>query len=498
MNDPNLHLFADNKELNHYTNVMRSINKPRKLEEPVLVSDKPWEKGCRLAAWGSVVREKSGLFRMWYFSFNGARHPETKSNGGYCYAESTDGIHWEKPPLNLYEWNGSTENNYFFQFGKGEAMELAARGEGITGYDRHGNVTGILNNMDGLTVVRDDYDENPDRRYKLIANMQDHRMFAYAYPEAYPGVSYEESMSYWKEPFGQYVMTSPDGIIWDGKPVKVKGNCNGDYMMVTKDERNKRWWLNERPYSDSARNAGLNISDDIYRWDNPTENIFFNDETTGFGRIHEWHAGMTPFNYGGQNLGFLEVWSNLGFGSGFELISQREGDEWKRVVPGVNFFETGPEKSFDRLLAYPLHNAPIIMGDEIYIYYNGIPGPEGKYADVTGGVGLAVIGLDRFVAFTHQRYDPGIVLTKVIEPATDILQINMEPFSGGYVKVAVKDAENKDIPGYTLDDCIPIEKNCYRGQVRWNGHNDLNELRGKKIRLRFIIHGAALYSYRWA
>ena len=28
-----------------------------------------------------------------------------------CYAESRDGIHWEKPKLGLFEFNGSNENN---------------------------------------------------------------------------------------------------------------------------------------------------------------------------------------------------------------------------------------------------------------------------------------------------------------------------------------------------------------------------------------------------
>lgn len=32
-----------------------------------------------------------------------------------CYAESTDGIHWTKPELNLFEFNGSKRNNIVWQ-----------------------------------------------------------------------------------------------------------------------------------------------------------------------------------------------------------------------------------------------------------------------------------------------------------------------------------------------------------------------------------------------
>jgi len=44
---------------------------------------------------------------------------------------------------------------------------------------------------DGLTVVRDDDEPDPDKRYKLIANMQDHRMWTPAYPDKYPDATEE-------------------------------------------------------------------------------------------------------------------------------------------------------------------------------------------------------------------------------------------------------------------------------------------------------------------
>ena len=76
--------------------------------------------------------------------------------------------------------------------------------------------------MDGLTVVRDDEDPDPARRYKLIANMQDHRMWAEAYRAEYPDVTdseIEAARSVW----GQYMVTSPDGFHWTREPIQVKG-----------------------------------------------------------------------------------------------------------------------------------------------------------------------------------------------------------------------------------------------------------------------------------
>jgi hypothetical protein len=41
MNDPDLHLLVDDHEIQEYINLKRIINKPRKLPEPLIVSDPP-------------------------------------------------------------------------------------------------------------------------------------------------------------------------------------------------------------------------------------------------------------------------------------------------------------------------------------------------------------------------------------------------------------------------------------------------------------------------
>src|SRR5688500_20154510 len=67
--DPHLHLFVDDAELEKVENLRRVINRPRKHPAPVLVADRPWE-GHRAQAWGSVIVEPDGLLRMWYFAYN--------------------------------------------------------------------------------------------------------------------------------------------------------------------------------------------------------------------------------------------------------------------------------------------------------------------------------------------------------------------------------------------------------------------------------------------
>src|SRR5687767_2936919 len=181
LNDPGLHLFVDDHEIERATNLQRVVNRPKKHPGPVIISDQPWE-GDRAQAWGSVIQEPDGLLRIWYFAYNSARRTDEPDRGGYAYAESRDGIQWVKPKLGVVEFRGSKENNLFYTFAPdGKNLideELAQRGTGLPALDEQGREIGMLNNADGLTVIRDDGDPDPQKRYKLIANMQDHRMWA--------------------------------------------------------------------------------------------------------------------------------------------------------------------------------------------------------------------------------------------------------------------------------------------------------------------------------
>ena len=500
MDDPKLHLVVDDYEIQQYVNLLRVVNKPRKEADPVVVSDKPWE-GCRTQAWGSVQQEPDGLIRMWYFSFP-SRKPGERDCGGYCYAESRDGIHFDKPDLGVIEFRGSKDNNFWYCMspdGKNRCDEdLAKAGEGLPAADENGRVIGVLNNMDGLTVVRDDDEPDPDKRYKLIANMQDHRMWTPAYPDRYPDATEEDVANARDNVFGQYLDTSPDGIHWTHRPRKLLPAKYGDYMMVTRDQRNRQWWMNERPWALRGRNAGLRTSKDLINWTDPTEAVFFNDASMGFGGLYEWHAGVTPFNYGNQNLGFLEKWTNAGFGDTCELVCQREGQPWQRVAPGQYILDIGAERTFDRVLIYPTHNAPIRVGDELFIYYTGAGGDQEAGTPIPMAMGVARIGLDRFAGLAHVRGPAGELATKVIQIDKPKLALNVEPLLNCEVRLAVYGTDGVVIEGYEHENSqITVDPDQLYCEARWANKADLSELMGRRAFLHFQIKGAALYSYRF-
>ena len=85
------------------------VHKPTIDPTPVIVSDRPWEQDY-ISAYATFL-EDGGMLRCWY-----------ENEAGIGYAESHDGVVWEKPNLGLQEWNGSTANNL---------INIATHGHGI-------------------------------------------------------------------------------------------------------------------------------------------------------------------------------------------------------------------------------------------------------------------------------------------------------------------------------------------------------------------------------
>jgi len=82
------------------------VHPARKTGERNLVADKPWEDF--VINWLNVM-EDEGRYRMWYECHDHSY--KNDQDARYAYAESADGIHWEKPTLGLVEYNGSKDNN---------------------------------------------------------------------------------------------------------------------------------------------------------------------------------------------------------------------------------------------------------------------------------------------------------------------------------------------------------------------------------------------------
>ena len=91
------------------------------LHEPIprevaLTTDAPWEGNTSCYF---TVFEDDGLFRMYYRGSNFDLKTKKAGEQRVCYAVSVDGLHWTKPELGLFEYEGSKANNIMWE---GEAV----------------------------------------------------------------------------------------------------------------------------------------------------------------------------------------------------------------------------------------------------------------------------------------------------------------------------------------------------------------------------------------
>lgn len=88
------------------TDACLSANRPVKTGS-VFRCDKPWEGSG--SDFFNILKD-GGLYRMYYLGWK-----VFDGDGIHvCYAESRDGLNWERPSLGLYEYRGSTDNNILF------------------------------------------------------------------------------------------------------------------------------------------------------------------------------------------------------------------------------------------------------------------------------------------------------------------------------------------------------------------------------------------------
>ena len=103
---------------------------------------------------------------------------------------------------------------------------------------------------------------------------------------------------------------------------------------------------------------------------------------------------------------------------------------------------------------------------------------------------------DGFVS-VNAGYSGGEFTTHPLVFAGSELEINYSTSAVGSVRVEVQDAGGRPQPGLSLDDSAEIFGDEIEGTARWNGNPTLASLAGKPVRLRFALHDADLYAFRF-
>jgi hypothetical protein len=103
--------------------------------------------------------------------------------------------------------------------------------------------------------------------------------------------------------------------------------------------------------------------------------------------------------------------------------------------------------------------------------------------------------LDGFVSL-HAPMSGGEVLTKPLTFTSESLSMNFATSAAGSVKVEIQDANGKAIPDFTLSDCEEHFGDSIERAVVWKSGSDVSPLAGNRVRLRFVLKDADVYSFR--
>ena len=464
-------LFVDDHLVDTTEGVRRTVHQWQKHpQNPVLRPDKPWEfGGSYLNAYGSVIYDESEqLFKAWYWTMNAEDSPmPTQNIKMMCYATSPDGIQWEKPNVGIYEFQDWKDNN----------IVLASKFEDLNS----------LPTLFTFGAIKTPWDPDPARLYKAC------------FYERPPGAGYIGPDD------GAWGATSPDGIHWT-KSEKLIMPEVGDTVGFFYDSIHQRYVCFSKRYVDGGRTRFQRESEDFVSW-TETRQILKSDGEDD--QPCDFYNN-TGFVWGEMLLGWLQVFYKhddpYKHHLVLELIYSRDGLNWNRMPSRKPVLDVGPDGSWDRTNQSAATGTPIVVGDQMYMYYGGdvrYHGPrKGVELGVTRGqIGLGTLRIDGFVSMDATpsggvlTTNPLLLTSDRAEDATVQLHLNVKS-DNGHCRVELLDEAGNPIAGYGKEDADDLVMDTVQTVATWKGEGDIGELVGKPIRLRFHLTNAQLYSFQ--
>jgi len=363
------------------------------------------------------------------------------------YAESTDGIRWEKLRLGLIEFQGSKENNLVW--------------------------SGPGNNMAPFLDGRPDVPA--EERYKAIVRTR-----------------------------SVFALASPDGLRWrmmQEEPILTEGPFDSHNVAFWDPWREEyvvyaRGVAGEGDFKGGVRWIRRATSGDFLHWtplvsidagDAPFEHLYTN-ACVPYERAPGTYL-MFPSRFVPER-GPIPDWP---YGSGLSdivFMSSRDGLRFDRsfmeafVRPGLD-----PGNWHERAL-YMERGILQTSPTELSLY-----GME-NWRLPSVCIRRFALRTDGFVSVCA-GYAGGEFTTRPFVFEGDELELNYATSAVGSVRVEIQDAEGHPQPGFGLDACPELFGDEVAGTVRWEGDADLRALAGTPVRLRFVLKDADLFAFRF-
>ena len=483
-------LFVDDQDVLYRPGTERVLLPLKRWSDnPVIKGrEKPWEIAL---AWTSVYQNpESGRYQLWYQAFAGDAARDRTRRCTVCYAESSDGIHFTRPNLGLFDFDGLKETS------------IVLVGNGGTS-DRY-----------GVSVVVDPPGAEPGRRYRMA-----YFDFTRDGGQEYPGLN---------------VAFSPDGIHWTKHPRGPLSRASyGDHgeALPFQDQTNRPWavplsmadaldafydpprrkfavygkmWIDGpdgRMYWKHA--MGRVESEDFLHWSKPQLVLTPDDADPDW---VEFHTAPVFFHQGCYFCPLQILNRAVGGGTvDIELATSRDGLRWERPFRKGFWLARSSGEQFDSGAIF-LCPQPVGLEDEIRFYYGaysqGATGSDDS--KLTTGIGLATMPRDRFAGLRTLTQTAQPALGKPLE---NLGQVTLKPaaFAGvtsltlnadastGAVRAEILDAEGKRVRGFSYDDAIPITGDSLRHPVRWKSKSSA-QLPPQPCLLRLHLTNATVYA----
>ncbi len=413
-----------------------------------------------------------GIFKMWYQGCD----LSTERWWLIGYATSDDGVHWEKPDLGLYEYNGNKHNNVC--------------------YDAVG------------PVMKDDSDPDPARRYQMAAKEGPHK--------------------------GEIrLVVSPDGIHWTPAEridlpawhTRVDAGPSPDIVVFMRDDtdpdptrRYKIVWQDRVPATKPgpsrvrAKFMAVGPSLSELRDADPAMILTPNegrDQENHFLALHNTRGRTVMlYEYGWYTPNRTGIFGQ--YAADIRLAVSRDGRTYERIQLRQVSIARGAPGMFDSQMLV-IAQEPVVHDDKIWLYY-GTGGeelqswpppniPESYQWTSTGSVRISRIGLATLPidGYTHLRTldaeTPGAAITHPLDHSAGagdlVLNLDQTYRDRDFVEVELLHAERDEaVEGFARADGRLIDRSGVNVPVRWGGRR-LADLPAGQFRVRLWIAGRA-------
>ena len=403
-------------------------------------------------AWFDPV---DGKFKLWYHAgwFDGT-----------ALATSSDGLHWERPVLDVVPGTNAVISH-------------------PPGHRRDGAATWL------------DSEAAPDSRYKMFI--------------------------YWRWKHGQSgrLYASPDGVHF--RELGDTSTCGDNTTFFYNPFRGtfvfsirQGWNQRARSYHEHAdfAAAGNWPQEEAQKWarvdrlDRPDSFIGNSPQLYDLNAVayESLLLGAWAIYYGPENpvaayLGKPKI-------NDLQIGYSRDGFHWHRPDRTAFIPSSRQWGSWNYGYIHAAGGVCLVVGDELWFYYSAFsgqspllkPGQTGAFeqdnAMYAGGhTGLATLRRDGFASM-ESGPEEGVLATRLVTFSGSHLFVNVQT-AAGEMRAEVLDEQGQVLAPFTRSLCHPLRTDATKVRVCWHGVEDLSQLQNRPVQFRFYVRSGQLFAF---